>query len=208
MTNTSSITQLQSDWLKFSDLDRASAVLAIKQTGISIRKIAAQLHLSEALLRHLLLALQAPASDQDLARLGKISTNDLARRARPCSAPVCSEALELERADETRRAANTICNWLAERGQQGDYGKQILKDVRSGFTSRERDGSLPPCPKHAETPLNKIILRSKPGCPIDDNAAEASWYSDLLFLWTYCVFPDKGIRDAALDLALKMQPER
>ena len=39
MAYTSSIDQLQSDWFKFSDLERASAVLAIKQTGISIRSV-------------------------------------------------------------------------------------------------------------------------------------------------------------------------
>ena len=43
-------------------------------------KVAAQLQFSESLLRHLLLALQAPACDRDLARQGKISTNELARR--------------------------------------------------------------------------------------------------------------------------------
>ena len=72
MNNTPSISQLQADWFGFSDLDRARAVLAINQTGISIRRIAAQLQISESLLRHLLQALQAPASDQDLARQGKI----------------------------------------------------------------------------------------------------------------------------------------
>src|ERR1019366_8736299 len=164
MTNTSPITQLQSDWFKFADLDRAGAVLAIKQTGTSIRKIAAQLHLSESLLRHLLLALLAPACDQDLARQGKISTNELARRGKGAGllrSPNNSETFELERVRETREAANTICDWLAERGQQGSYGKQILKEVRHEFASREQEGSLQLCPKHAETPLHKIILRSK-----------------------------------------------
>ncbi len=82
MTNTLSIAQLQSDWFRFSDLERAGAVLAIKQTGISTRKVAAQLQLSESLLRHLLQALQAPASDRDLAQQGKITTNELVRRAK------------------------------------------------------------------------------------------------------------------------------
>ena len=71
MSNTLSIAQLQSDWFKLSDLDRARAVLTIHQSGISIRKIAAQLQLSESLLRHLLLALRAPACDRDLARQGQ-----------------------------------------------------------------------------------------------------------------------------------------
>lgn len=210
MNNTPSISQLQADWFGFSDLDRARAVLAINQTGISIRRIAAQLQISESLLRHLLQALQAPASDQDLARQGKISTNELVRRAKAaslCPSPDNSEALELERVRETREAANTICNWLAERGQQGSYGKQILKGVRHEFAFREQDGSLPLCP-HAETPLHKVILRSKPDRPIDDNATAICWHHEWLFRWAYHAFPDRGIRDTALDLALQMQPGR
>jgi transposase-like protein len=210
MENTSSIAQLQSDWFKFSDLDRASAVLTITQSGISIRKVAAQLHLSESLLRHLLQALQAQASDRVLAQKGKISTNELVRRARAASLfrSPDNKALELERVRETSEAANTICDWLAERGQQGSYGKQILKEVRHEFASRELNGSLPPCPKHAETPLHKIILRSKPDRPIDDNATAIRWHHEWLFRWTYHALPDKDIRDAALDLALQMQPGR
>lgn len=64
MINTPSTAQLRSDWFGFSDLDRASAVLAIHLSGVSIRGVAAQLHLSESSLRHLLQALKAPARDQ------------------------------------------------------------------------------------------------------------------------------------------------
>jgi hypothetical protein len=208
MESIPSIAQLQSDWFGFSDLDRASAILAIKQTGISTRKVAAELHLSESLLRHLLLALQAPASDRDLARQGKITTNELARRAKAVGLlrlPDNSEAIELERVQATRIATDLICDWLAKHGQQGSYGKQILEEVRREFASRELDGSLPLCPKHAETPLHKIILRSKPGRPIDDNATAIRWHHEWLFRWTYHAFPDKDIRDAALDLALQKQ---
>jgi AraC-like DNA-binding protein len=57
MKNTPSITQLQEHWHRLSDLERARAVQAIiSRSGLSIRKIAAQLHLSESLLRHLLQA--------------------------------------------------------------------------------------------------------------------------------------------------------
>ena len=213
MKNTPSITQLQEHWHRLSDLERARAVQAIiSRSGLSIRKIAAQLRLSESLIRHLLQALQAPDCDQDLALQGKISTNELARRAKAAdlhrSPDNNSEARELERVQETREAADLICDWLAERGQQGSYGKQILKEVRHEFAFREQDGSLPLCPKHAETPLHKIILRSKPDRPINDNAAAISWHHEWLFRWTYHAFPDKDIRDAALELALQMQPGR
>jgi len=139
---------------------------------------------------------------------GKI-TNELARRAKAATLhglPAHSEALELERAEETRMAANTNCNWPAERGQQGSYGKQILEEVRHEFASREKDSPL--CPKHAETPFHKTILRSKPSRSIDDNATAIRWYHEWFFHWTYHAFPNRDIRDAALDLALQMQPGR
>ena len=208
MINAPSIAQLQLDWFKLSDLDRARAVLTIKQSGISTRKVADQLQLSESLLRHLLQALQAPASDQVLAQQGKISTNELVRRARAAGLRKSArhrEALELERAHAARKAANTICDWLAERGLPGSYGEQILEEVRREFADRELDGSLPPCPRRAEIPLHTIILRSKPNRPIDDNAASIRWYHEWLFRWTYHAFPDQVIRDTALDLALQKQ---
>ena len=83
MTNYSSaVADLQARWFKLSDLDRARAVFSIKQTGVSIRNIASQLHLSESLMRHLILALRAPLEDLCLARKGIISTNQLTRNAR------------------------------------------------------------------------------------------------------------------------------
>ena len=81
MTTTSfSVADLQSQWHKLPDLDRARAVYEIKQSGVSTRQIALQLHLSESLLRHLLSALLAPREDRFLASQGKISTNELVRR--------------------------------------------------------------------------------------------------------------------------------
>ena len=65
MKNPPSITQLQEHWHRLSDLERARAVQAIiSRSGLSIRKIAAQLRLSESLLRHLLQALRAPDCDR------------------------------------------------------------------------------------------------------------------------------------------------
>ena len=49
--SSSAVADLQAHWFKLSDLDRARAVFSIKQSGISIRNIARQLHLSESLLR-------------------------------------------------------------------------------------------------------------------------------------------------------------
>jgi len=76
------VAKLQSGWHSLPDLDRARAVHAIKQSGISTREIALQLHVSESLLRHLLQALQAPIEDRFLAQKRNTSTNELVRRAK------------------------------------------------------------------------------------------------------------------------------
>ena len=62
------IHQLQTNWAKLGDLDRAKAVKTIHRSGMSIRHIATQLNCSDALLRHLLTALEAPIEDRVLAR--------------------------------------------------------------------------------------------------------------------------------------------
>jgi transposase-like protein len=146
MENTSSIAQLQSDWFRFSDLDRASAVLAITQSGISIRKVAAQLHLSESLLRHLLQALQAPACDRDLARQGKMSTNELVRRGKAAGhrrSPHHRETSALDRDRETRIATDLICNWLLTTQLYGPAREAIVKEVRHKFLGMTQAGLHP-----------------------------------------------------------------
>jgi hypothetical protein len=51
---------LKQAWPQLSDLDRAYAVTRISKSGMSRRRIATGIGTSESLLRHLLLALQAP----------------------------------------------------------------------------------------------------------------------------------------------------
>ena len=145
MTNPPSIAQLQIDWFKFSDLDRARAVFDINQSGISIRKVAAQLHLSESLLRHLLQALKAPASDRDLARQGKISTNELARRAKAgLRPPKHHEALTID-GDRTcpqddRRGIAAEQTWCGHRVFTGDDSAtaKLMLTTMGGVTEFER----------------------------------------------------------------------
>ena len=80
--NTAAIVALQKNWDRMKDLDRALAVRKIRQDGTSLRALAKDLDCSPTLLRHLYLAAQAPTLDQSIARYGKISTLELARRGR------------------------------------------------------------------------------------------------------------------------------
>src|SRR5664279_3866607 len=134
MTDTSpAVAKLQSEWHSLPDLDRARAVCAIKQSGVSTRAIALQLHVSESLLRHLLQALQAPIEDRFNAQKRNTSTNELARKAKAAGIRRSSmhrEALEFERTQASLKGCRAICDWLAEEGVPGSYGEQIVDEAR------------------------------------------------------------------------------
>jgi hypothetical protein len=206
MINAPAIAQLQSDWFKLSDLDRASAVLNIKQSGISIRKVADQLQLSEPLLRHLLQALQAPVSDQVLAREGKISTNELVRRAKAvCLRPSAQqrEEIALERSLEPRKAADLICDWLLQTPLFGPARVMIVKEAQREFLTMKEAGFRPSLAAPSGMPTSQIIERVKP--PTDNRIDIVGWFAQWLCRWPFFAFPDEGLRDTALDLARQMQ---
>jgi hypothetical protein len=77
------ISNLRKNWHHLHDVDRALAVREIVQLGVSRRRLAREMGLSEGLFRHLLKALEAEPSDIQLARQNAISTNELVRRAKP-----------------------------------------------------------------------------------------------------------------------------
>lgn len=210
MTNTRSIAQLQSDWFGFSDLDRASAILAINQTGISIRKFANQLHLSESLLRHLLQALQASAGDLDLARQGKISTNELVRRAKSTSLRRAEgrPAAALARAQEIPEAADLICGWLLQTQLYGPAREMIVKEVQRIFLTMKEAGLHPSAVAPPGTPVSQIIKRTKPPNLVDDSIDIIGWFVQWLTRWSFFAFHDEDVRDTALGLALERQAKR
>jgi len=205
MTNTPSIVQLQSDWFVFSDLDRARAVLAIHKTGISIRSVAAHLLLSESLLRHLLQALQAPDSDQDLARQGKISTNELVRRAQAgLRSTQPHETLTIDRDQEIRVAADLICDWLLQSQLCGPAREAIVREVRHTFITMKEAGLLLPVAAPTNMPVSQIIRRTKSARP-DGRIDIVAWFAQWLCVWSFFAFPDEDIRDTSLHLALEKQ---
>jgi hypothetical protein len=208
MSDISPIKKLQNDWFRLHDLDRAQAVSDIRQSGISIRQIAAQLQLSESLLRRLLLSLQAPAADRALARQGKISTNELVRCARVAEIRHTSkyrEALELERAKETRRGSDLICKWLLQTELNGPCCEMIVDEVRRNFHNMKQAGRHPSVVAPPDTPVTEIIERTKPSNLVDDGIDIIGWFVQWLCRWSFFAFPDEKIRDNALDLALQRQ---
>jgi hypothetical protein len=118
----SAVADLQEKWNDLKDLDCAPAVHKVHQAGASFRALAKALKCSEDLLRHLNLAAQAPPLDQLLARQGRISIREPARRAKAArvrNATKQQEAAERERAWEVERIASAICEWLKSNGFVG-----------------------------------------------------------------------------------------
>ena len=201
------IHQLQNNWAKLGDLDRAKAVKTIHRSGMSIRNIATQLNCSDALLRHLLIALDAPIEDRVLAREGKISTNELVRRAKAAGLrheAQHHEEVALDRERAARQAAKKIMNWLAGNSLGARSCERVIEDVRWEYALRDSRKDLPPSPKNLEIALPDLIDRCRPEFPRGDNADDLNWYRDWLCRWIYYAFPVPYIRDTALDIALEM----
>lgn len=207
----SSITQLQSQWFQLSDLDRAQAVAAIRRSGTSIRQIALGLKFSESLLRHLLLARQAPPEDQALARQGRISTNELVRRSKAANirrAERHRQAIALQRNESARKGADLICSWLLRTGLHRPSCEMIVDEVRRQLAMQDAVRSLPATSQTITLPVDKIIRHCKPPELADDSIDIVAWYAAWLCRWALYAFPDADVRDQALDQSLNGQWRR
>src|ERR1035437_2381000 len=187
------VAKLQSEWHSLPDLDRARAVHAIKQSGVSTRQIALHLNVSESLLRHLLQALQAPIEDRFLAHKRKTSTNELVRQARAAGIRRSSmhrEALEFERTQASIRGCKTICNWLAVEDIPASYGEQIVEEARRTLAIAEENNTLPRDAAPADMPVVEIIQRYRPDEPKTDAISFVAWFVHWLSLWGAYSMPD------------------
>jgi predicted GNAT family acetyltransferase len=204
----SALADLRSRWDKLHDLDRAKEVHDIKRTGVSTREIALQLPVSEALLRHLLQAAQAPTEDQLLARQGKISTNELIRRAKAAKARRAveqSQALNLKRAEASIKASKTICDWLRSQGVPSNLGQQIVDEARRRLIEAEQNKRFPPGAVPPGTPVAEIIRRSRPPQAKTNDVDQIAWRAFWLAVWVYRAWPDDWVRYRAIEMALEEQ---
>jgi len=193
-TTSSAVADLQSQWHTLPDLDRAKAVLAIKQSGISTRQIAQHLDCSDSLLRQ-----------------GKISTNELVRRSKAAGirrTAMHRETREFERTQASRRACKKICDWLAAEQMSGPYGEQIVNGARHLFAKAEQDGKFPKDAAPTDMPTAEIIKRCRPAELKTDAISFVARHAWWLARWAYYAFTDTSVRDTALDLALDEQFRR
>ena len=168
------VAKLQSDWHTLHDLDRARAVNAINRAGASVRELAKALNCSPSLLRHLLGALQAPPEDRYLAHQGKISTNELVRRAQ--AAAIDREtskrtALERERCQASQKGCKAISDWLAAEGIAGPTGAQVVGEARTTLAIAEHNNTLPRDAAPPGMQVSEIIQRCRPAEPTTDEAS-------------------------------------
>jgi hypothetical protein len=206
-----SIAKLQSEWHSLPDLDRARAIYAVQQSGVSTREIALQLNVSESLLRHLLQALQAPPEDRCLAHQGKISTNELVRRAKAAGTRrtgMHREALELERAQASQKGCRSICDWLAAEEISGPSGVQIVGEARRQLATAEETNQLPRDAAPPGMPTAMIIQRCRPAELETDAISFVTRFAHWLSLWAAYSMIDSWVRYKAIELALEKQLRR
>lgn len=212
MTNPSSaLADLQTRWHSLNDLDRGRAVKAIRSAGATVRSIAGSLNCSESLLHHLLKALQAPPEDRYLARHGKITTNELVRRAEAAGIRRTNkhrESLQLERSKASIRGCRTICDWLAGENISAGYSQQIVGYARQLLATAEETNQLPRDAAPPDMPTAIIIQRCRPAELKTDVVSFVAWFAYWLALWVAYSMTDSWVRYQAIELALEKQFRR
>lgn len=140
---------------------------AIHRDGTRIR----ELNCSESLLRRLLKAVEAPIEDCLLGRRGKISTNELVRRAIAAEIRGTAKKQEEQQLEGTQaaiRGSKAICAWLLKEHVSGGLGEQILCEAQRQLAEAEQTNRLPLGAAPADMPFEEIIRTCKPAGPTID----------------------------------------
>jgi hypothetical protein len=198
------VAELQCRWHSLCDLDRARAVQYIHQAGMSLHELAPQLNCSPSLLSYLLRALQAPAKDRELARLGNITTRELVRRAGSagtCPSSIQREAIAFGTECAAVRAGHAIKEWFDEQRIPSADREQIINKASLLYVSLNTanlgslGASLP------DIPLPEIIRIFRPADPRTDDDRSISLFAQWLSDWTHHGVLDDEVRVRAVELA-------
>jgi hypothetical protein len=174
--------------------------------GVSVRKIALHLGIAESNLRRLLETLQAPREDRLLARQGKITTNELVRRAKAAVASresINRETLERQRTQASITGCNEIYRWLRSQNAPSNDGKLIVGKAQEILTQAEQTGRFPPGDVPSDMPAAEIIQRSRPDQSEAWKVGPAAWFAFWLAEWVYRSMQDEPVRYKAVELALE-----
>jgi AraC-like DNA-binding protein len=203
------IIELQKNWHRLHDVDRAQAIKALIDSGLSGRSIAKSLHCSESLIRRLLRTLQASPADIELGRRGEISTSELARRAKANQSRLETRQREVEerkRASEAAKLSRDILRWLCADSARQVNAEQIVYWARQHHMLAEQTGGLPTTKAPAGMKLDQIIRLCRPKRSSDelDVSFSASW----LALWVFHASANWAVRWTAMDQALSQVSSR
>lgn len=207
----SAIADLKAQWPNLHDLDRAKAILDLKQCGGSNRELARQLPVVESGLRRLLKALEAPAKDQLLAYEGKITINELIRRAAAAKAGDAvkqGEARKLRRAKASIKASKTICDWLRSEDLGATDRQQVAGEARRLLIEAQQNNHFPRGITPPGLTVAEIIKGSQPRQPKPMDLGDIHWRAVWLAEWVYRAFPDEWVRYKAIEIALEKQFNR
>jgi hypothetical protein len=169
--------------------------------GLSNRFIAAQIGCPESLLRRLLKALNAPAADIAAARQGKISTNELIRRAEDAARRKQKKQLEnreAERQQKVIEATKAIRAWLKQVHLDGTYGENVALEARSLLITGCESGRLPPANQNVQHTAAEWIEMCRPKAPAGDDIHPIAWHAYWLALWSFYYSRDPHIAIDAL----------
>ena len=200
----SAVADLRSKWHTLCDLDRARAVQALHQAGISLRKLAGQLDCSQSLLSRLLRALEAPPEDLERARQVPISIRELARRADPANTRSTSrqhEAISFELERAAVQGSQTILSWLDEEDVAVEERKQVVGLARVHLAKtdeapeNERDQIL------QNMFLDEADRQARLGQTVTDRYHSIPWSALRLALWIFRRIPDLEVRAKSFELA-------
>lgn len=212
MASTSTaIADLKAQWPNLNDLDRAKAVRDLKQSGASNRELALHLPVGESTLRRLLKILEASAEDQLLAHDGKITTNEVIRRAATAKAGDAvrqGEALKLRRTKASIKASEAICDWLRSENLGTSNRRQVVGEARQLLIDAQKNNQFPRGVTPPGTTVTEIIKGSQPLQPMPMDEGDIQWRAVWLAEWVYRAFPDDWVRYKAIEIALEKQFNR
>jgi hypothetical protein len=176
----------------------------MRDTGITLRELAAHLNCSASLLSYLLKAASAPAEDRELARSGEISTRELVRRVRSRRSRAISidgEGLAFERECAAIEASRAIVDWLHE--QKIAYPDQIKVVEQTRLRNLHADTNVLDSLQAylPDIPLCEVIRIFRPVQELDGQHSP-DWYAEWLGRWALHGIPDDGVRSRALENAL------
>jgi lambda repressor-like predicted transcriptional regulator len=207
-TTADEITDLKGRWDQLKDVDRAGIVHKIHRAGTSLRALARTLVRSEALMRNLNLAAQAPSLDRILARQGKISIRELVRRAKADLAARRSKARDAAERDRERKSeavAKAICDLLDRVRWGRTAGEQFLEEARWYLASAEAARKVPQqVPPSAGLPLSQLLERVRPQY-MDSDSIDVEMYAEWIVKFVVAALPDSSSRHQALEMALEAQ---